>query len=166
MRRLRGALVLATLAALVLIAGCSGAGADRRARSDPQKLPDVVLERLGADGSTSLRSLRGPLVINLWASWCEPCKRELPIYEKFSRASRGVRVIGVAVRDQQASALAFSRKAGVTFPLLADPDGAMRAAVLPKLLLVDGRGRVVHQQYVEITAVSQLRRLVKERLHV
>ena len=55
---------------------------------------------------------------------------------------------------------------GVTYPLVTDPDGKLRTQALPKLILVDREGRVAHEQYVEITSVAQLERLVETHLKV
>jgi thiol-disulfide isomerase/thioredoxin len=73
-----------------------------------------------------LRGLRGRVVVvNFWASWCEPCREEMPRLERVSRAYAGrpVTVIGVAASDARPAAEAFLRRVGVTFPTVFDPKG-------------------------------------------
>jgi cytochrome c biogenesis protein CcmG/thiol:disulfide interchange protein DsbE len=155
--------LLGGVLAAALLTGCGGSPAASTHAKAPTRLPDATLAAFAGSGSLDLASVRGPAVINLWASWCGPCKRELPYYEALSKS--GVRVIGIDFREtSEADARDLVRRAGVTYPLYADPDGAFRAAGLPKVLLVDAQGRVTHQEYVEITSTAQLQALVRKHL--
>jgi thiol-disulfide isomerase/thioredoxin len=147
----------------------------RRARSTPpaeDALPDAVLRCLGGGPSVNLSRLRGPLVINLFAQWCGPCRTEMPYYQKLHRKGRGkVQVLGIDYLDTQPSAaLDLVRRTGVTYPLLADPDGDLRADFrirgLPGLVLVDERGRVVDVEFRVVRSYAELRGLVERRLDV
>ena len=131
-------------------------------------LPSVTLPCLGGGPAVDLATLRGPLVVNLWAQWCGPCRAELPRYEAFARKYAGkVRVLGIDYQDTQPMwALQLARRAGVTYPLLADPDGRLHARGLPKILMVNRGGKVVYDEYGEITSVAQLERLVARHLGV
>lgn len=138
-------------------------------------LPAVTLPCLGGGPDVDLSTLEGPMVVNLWASWCGPCRTELPFYQAFSEEHGDrVSVLGVDYQDTQpAAALALARDTGVTYPLLADPQGALdgatpmpRVAGLPFLALVDADGRVVHREYVEIHSERQLTDLVQKYLEV
>lgn len=132
-------------------------------------LPHVTLPCLGGGPAVDLSTLTGPMVLNLWASWCGPCRHELPFYQAFA-AKHGDRVpvLGVDYQDTQpAAALALAKDTGVTYPLLADPQGKLdgatplpRLAGLPFLALVDADGRVVHREFVEIRSEQQLTDLV------
>lgn len=128
-------------------------------------LPAVTLPCLGGGPDVDLSSLKGPLIVNLWASWCTPCRKELPFYEKFHQQHGDrVGVVGVDYQDvQPEAALRLVRDTGVTYPLLADPQSSLDGAApfphlagLPFLALVDADGRVVHREFVEITSEQQL----------
>lgn len=135
-------------------------------------LPDVVLPCLGGGPDVDLSSLRGPMVINLFASWCGPCREELPYYQQLhERAGDKVDVLGIDYLDvQPAKALAMVDEAGVTYPLLADPDSLLRAPLrataLPGVLFVDADGKLTHIEYVEIESFGQLRDMVDRHLDV
>jgi len=131
-------------------------------------LPDVTLPCLGGGPSVDLARLRGPLVVNLWAQWCGPCRAELPHYQAFARKYAGkVRVLGIDYQDTQPQwALQLAQRSGVTYPLLADPDGALKARGLPKIMMVDSQGKLVYDEYGEISSVRQLEHLVAHHLGV
>lgn len=139
-------------------------------KADPVKggLPAHTLPCLGGGPAVDLTRLRGPMVINLWAQWCKPCREELPFYQRFATAYAGkVQVIGIDWQDTRpADAIALAHEAGVTYPLLADPDPKLRAAGLPKIILIDAAGKVVHEQYKEIKAVKELEQMVAKHLGV
>lgn len=138
-------------------------------------LPEVTLPCLGGGPAVDLSSLRGPLVVNLWAGWCAPCREELPIYQAFHEKYDGrVPVLGIDYNDTQpGAALELAQQTGVTFPLLADPGTALdgagslpRIPGLPMLVLVGESGEVEHFEFVQITSLAQLERLVEEHLGV
>jgi thiol-disulfide isomerase/thioredoxin len=164
-RRVR-AVVIGVLAALVL-GGCSDGGTGVK-KEEPARLPDVTLSALQGEDSLDLSTVRGPTVVNLWASWCTPCRRELPLYQAYSKKYAGkVQVLGIDFQEtQKGKARELIRETGVTYPLFSDPDGKLRAIGLPKLILLDAQGRVAHEEYVEITSLAQLERLVDTHLEV
>ena len=135
-------------------------------------LPDVTLPCLGGGPAVDLRGVKGPAVINLFAQWCEPCREELPYYQRLHEAgAEDLRVLGIDYLDTQpAGALALAKATGVTYPLLADPDGVLRSEFrirgLPGVVLVDGQGRVVHVEYTVVRSYRQLTDLVTEHLGV
>jgi thiol-disulfide isomerase/thioredoxin len=155
----------AAVAALMALTGCSVSSTGQEA-SD--RLPDATLQSLDEGPPVALRDLRGPMVINLWASWCTPCRKELPEYEAFSRKYAGkVDVVGIDFQETRPdAALRLAEETGLTFPLYGDPDGRMRAIGLPKLILLDADGKVAHEAYLKITSVGQLEDLVRTHLGV
>jgi cytochrome c biogenesis protein CcmG/thiol:disulfide interchange protein DsbE len=149
------------------ISGCS-VSTDTGVKEQNDRLPDVTLASLTGGKSLKLSTVRGPMVINLWASWCTPCRKELPQYQAFAEKNAGkVDVLGIDFQETRpAAARQLARETGVQYPLFSDPDGDLRAVGLPKLILVDPQGRVTHEAYVEITSVAQLERLVETHLKV
>jgi thiol-disulfide isomerase/thioredoxin len=106
------------------------------------------LSCLGSATTVDTQDLRGPAVVNLWASWCEPCQQEMPLLQRAAaRHGSAVQVIGVNTNDSVTPALAFLRRTGATYPQLSDPTGklaiALRSPGLPVTVAVDSAGRVV-----------------------
>jgi thiol-disulfide isomerase/thioredoxin len=133
-------------------------------------MPDVTLPCLGGGEQVNLATLRGPLVVNLWASWCGPCREELPFYQRLHEQDT-VDVLGVDYQDVlPGEALALAKETGVTYPSVADPGGKVRAPFrvrgLPGVVLVDADGTVVHREFVVIESYEQLAELVEEHLGV
>jgi thiol-disulfide isomerase/thioredoxin len=135
-------------------------------------LPDLVLPCLGGGPDVHLASLRGPMVINLWAQWCGPCRAELPFYQELhERAGDQVEVVGIDYQDTQPQqALELIQETGVTYPLLADPAAKLRVPFrirgLPGVVFVGPDGTVKHMEYVVIESYGQLRELVEQHLDV
>ena len=89
-----------------------------------------------------------PLVINFWASWCVPCRREMPAFESVYRRRAGkVAFLGVDRQDARDDALRFLDRTGVTYPSGYDPDGKLDAPYrlrgMPTTVVVAANGTVV-----------------------
>ncbi|MBS1966578.1 MAG: TlpA family protein disulfide reductase [Chloroflexi bacterium SZAS-1] len=110
--------------------------------------PDFALETL--DGATtSLAGQRGNvLIVNLWASWCGPCRAEMPTIQRLydARREEGLTVLAVhgTFQDSEAGARAFAEELGLTFPIVLDRDGAVsrryQLHALPSTFIVDRKG--------------------------
>lgn len=131
-------------------------------------LPDVTVPCLGGGPSVHLARLRGPLVVNLWAQSCGPCREEMPHLETFSKKYAGrVRVLGVDYLDSlPALALGFAKKVGATYPMVSDLSDNIRTPGLPTTILVDAQGRIVFKRAFPVRSVSQLEQLVRTHLGV
>jgi len=116
--------------------------------------PTFALQRLDRDAILDLSRLRGkPVVLNFWASWCEPCKAEAATLERTWRRyrKRGLVLVGVDVNDADSDARKFMRAHGVTYPVVRDPNGSIAAnsynvADLPMTFFIDRQGRLVGSQ--------------------
>lgn len=136
-------------------------------------LPAVRLPCLDTGPTVPLGGLRGPLVVNLWATWCDPCVEEAPLFQRLHAASgERVRVLGVATKDSSPdAALQFATDVGLRYPSVYDRDGAvLRGAKagtgLPVTLFVDRAGRVVHRTVGPYTGYDQLTADVRRHLGV
>ncbi|MGN9910692.1 TlpA family protein disulfide reductase [Phytohabitans sp. LJ34] len=170
---MRGSLKAAALALVLAVAGCGGSDeapptpepppfADCAALTVPppaavpvtlagegKALPEVALPCFTGGQDVTVSAIRGPAVVNLWGSWCGPCREELPAFQRFAeRAAGKVTVVGVDTRDRRSAASSLATDLGVKYPNLFDEDERLRAelgiTVLPATLFVDRDGRLRH----------------------
>ncbi|HEX5741960.1 MAG TPA: TlpA disulfide reductase family protein [Pilimelia sp.] len=113
-----------------------------------RRLADVALTCLTGGAAVGTGALAGPAVVNLWATWCPPCRAELPVLQRFADRTPGVHVVGVVTEDRPDWAADLGRELGLRFPQLVDSGGALRRAVgapgLPATVLLDAGGAVRH----------------------
>ncbi|MFD0594982.1 TlpA family protein disulfide reductase [Catellatospora coxensis] len=134
----------------------SGAPAGGPARRDARTitLPDLALECMAGGEPVRLSTLRGPLVINLWASWCAPCRKELPAFQRLADSGR-VPVLGVVTEDSRDAAAWLADELKVSLPSVYDRSGALKAAAgemaLPLTLFVAADGRTTVYRDVALT---------------
>ncbi len=141
-------MVLAVLAFVgLLVFGLVNKGSSALELGEPA--PTGSLPRLEGDGAESLVDYRGRWVlVNFWASWCEPCREEAPALEEFQRRHGGPRftVLGIDTQDLSSDGRAFVRQYGLSYPQLRDGDGSAAddygTTGVPENFLVDPRGRV------------------------
>ena len=153
------------LGLVVALGGAAAAGVGKG-----QRAPEFALQTLKG-GRVSLSSLRGKVVvIDFWAQWCEPCKRELPWLDKLAHefASRDVVVLAVNLDKERGNAERLAQQLGLTLQVLLDPEGSVAASYdLPKMpssFVVDKRGivRYVHEGFEGVGDVERFRRELTE----
>jgi thiol-disulfide isomerase/thioredoxin len=112
-----------------------------------------------------------PTVLNLWGSWCTPCREELPVLQQFADSAAGqVRVVGLISKDGRPQAESFAADARVTFPSAFDADGELMTQLglngLPYTYFLDADGGLVYTQVGPVTSVDELRALAAEHFGV
>jgi cytochrome c biogenesis protein CcmG, thiol:disulfide interchange protein DsbE len=171
------------LALLLLLGGCTAASPQPQPEPEPSevvhfaqcafeagssKLPAVELPCFTGGQSVRLGQLRGPLVLNFWASWCQPCRAELPAFQRLAER-KSVPVIGVASLDRRSASLALGRDIGFTFPVLDDPQGRLLKELgfnaLPLTVFVNAQGEVTTYSGAALTD-DTLGVQVRERIGV
>jgi cytochrome c biogenesis protein CcmG/thiol:disulfide interchange protein DsbE len=144
--------LVAALFALLLwkVTHQNGGGAAAAVAAGKKKpAPDFTLARLDRPGKLTLSSLRGKVVVlNFWASWCYPCKKEAGTLQAAStRWGKRVVVLGVDVNDFKGDARSFMREHGMTYPVVHDNGNVTSPkygfSLLPETFFIDRRGRVV-----------------------
>ncbi|MEU9738201.1 TlpA disulfide reductase family protein [Micromonospora chersina] len=139
------------------------------APGDP--LPDLALSCFTGGAPVNVRDIKGPAVINVWASWCPPCRKELPAFQRLSeRAGGRFQVIGVNSRDSRGGAQSIGEDFGVRFPMLVDQGDAFERALgrnaFPLTVLVDADGRIRHTDSTGALDDARLAELVRTHLGV
>jgi cytochrome c biogenesis protein CcmG, thiol:disulfide interchange protein DsbE len=185
----------AALAALLLLAGCTataegGPAPDSLASSGPVRsaaqpcpaqpetpaaggdlLPGLRFDCLGG-GTLNLGRAPGvPTVVNLWASWCGPCRDELPLMQQLADAAGGkVQVIGVVSKDGVDQATSFAADAGVTFPSAFDGNGELMTKIglqgLPVTYFLDADSAIAYSKMGYFSSYDDLRAAVADHLGV
>lgn len=136
-----------------------------------QVAPDFDLPALSG-GRVRLSELRGrPVIINFWATWCTPCRKEMPEFQALAEryADSGLAVLGINVGESIIGVTEFVRSVGVTFPILIDDKEAAQTAYkilpLPATFFIDRKGtvRAVYQfQMNQVQMESEVQRLLAQ----
>ena len=141
----RRRLAAAVAAAALALSACGGGGAADG--SVGAELPDVAITELGGTETTSLSGIEGPAVINLWATWCPPCRSEIPDFEEVHQ-DRGetIRFVGISVDADDAPAIEFIDEVGATYDQYHDPTGMvqieLQTTAMPVTVVLDADGKV------------------------
>lgn len=155
---------------LLLLTGCasldfSGTSSAARTQLAPQSQPpptgsapaNLSLKRLSGDAAWSLSQDRGSVVLlDVWATWCEPCREALPLYEALSKefGERGLKVYAVSVDEDPSQIAKFLNEIKITVPVLVDPgalnsETVLHVKLMPTAFLIDRKGviREVHEGF-------------------
>jgi peroxiredoxin len=164
---MKSSIVSAALSLSLLAAGPALAGVGKG-----QKAPDFSLPTLKG-GTLSLAALKGKVVVlDFWAQWCEPCKRELPELERLSKSYAGKDVVFVSVNIDKSkdNAARLAQQLGITFDVGLDPAGSVAGTYdLPKMptsFVIDKKGvvRFVHEGFEGAGDVARFKKEIDELL--
>ena len=163
MSKLRAAALLAAVAVMAAAGGAAwflwpGAGNPAPRQSAPLAVAERIYAARLPDAKGAPQAMaqwRGQvLVVNFWATWCAPCREEIPGFVRLQEryGARGLRFVGIAL-DQPEKVLDFAREFGINYPLLIGGIETMellreagnRTGVLPYTLVIDRAGKVVSQ---------------------
>jgi thiol-disulfide isomerase/thioredoxin len=135
------------------------------------KNESVSLECLDGNSTINIGEIKGPALVNVWGSWCGPCKEEMPIFVDFySKYKEKVSLIGISVEEADAqNARDFIKLYGMSWPNLNDPDGSTRATLgmgVPITLFIDAQGKVAYRKIGVVTTIKELEKDTKKYLGV
>ena len=176
--------IAAALVALLILASCARTGADEQSRSAGQvgypdvprnltrvppdqrkELPTVSGPVLGSNQTISTQDYRGKVVvINVWGSWCPPCRKEAPDLQSASVETKDVaQFVGITSKDYDpAPAEAFVRSFDITYPSIYDPTGKVLLAfagdlppsAIPSTMIIDREGRLAVRVLSEVSKIT------------
>ena len=165
--------------ALLFVSGCTttpsaiskGELVDCSSLTVDSTVSGTELECLDGSAGITLEALRGPAIVNVWGSWCGPCKEEMPLFVEFyGRAKDKVVLLGIDVEEAQvADGRHFVETRGITWPNLYDPDGRTASALgmgVPITYFVDAQGLTVYKKIGVITSVQELEMLTVKYLGI
>ena len=132
---------------------------------------DTLLNCLTGSQKISVESLRGPLIVNVWGSWCGPCADEIPVFVDFyQQASGKVQLLGIAVEEAKAQdSKDFIISYGITWPNLYDAKGITRGTFgmgVPVTWFIDEQGTVVYKHIGVVNSTEELNDLTAQYLKV
>ena len=130
----------------------------------PNPTEDVTAGCLDSSPGVNIAAIQGPAIINVWGSWCKPCKEELQYFsEYFQTKDPQVQLIGVDVEEKRIEdGRMFARTHGIMWPTLYDADGSTRKYFgmgVPVTWFIDGEGKVLYKKIGVIKSVEELRSL-------
>ncbi len=164
--------LLISFSSLLLLTGCSGGGTSSNPESfvsgngsitfieKSKREAAPVLSGMTLTGVNYSYSGKGIAVVNVWASWCAPCRAEAPTLAALSKKYSDVAFIGILTRDNPASAEAFNRKLALPYPTLIDDSvligfrNTLPANAIPSTVVLDKNGNVAGRISGAITVAS------------
>ena len=169
---------LAMAVAVLLLAGCSspsekiaGEVVSCESISSSASENSIVLDCLDGTDGASINGIKGPAIINVWGSWCGPCKEEMPILRSFyEKAQDNLALIGVDVEEASIEdGRKFVKNNGITWPNLYDADGESRAYFgmgVPVTWFIAADGSVAYKHIGVIKSEKELISMTSKYLGV
>lgn len=139
--------------------------------ADREEAPDIAGETLDGERLELSQFAGKTLVVNVWGSWCPPCRKEAPALIEVSKqyADQDVQFVGIAIREEAAASRAFSDRVGMPYPSISDPSSqtllgfvdSLPSQAIPTTWVIDDQGRVAARVLDDVTA-STLAGLIDE----
>ena len=167
------------LASVLLLSGCSNGGASKAQESfiagsgavtkikEGNRIAAPTISGMTLSGKNFTFTPGKVAVVNVWASWCSPCRAEEPTLSALSRTFPDVQFIGILTRDNPVNAEAFTRKRGTPYPTLIDDSiligfsKSLPANAIPTTVVIDRQGKVAARISGTVT-VASLTHLIDE----
>ena len=126
------------------------------------------LDCLDGSNGVSVDSIKGPVLINVWGTWCAPCRQELPHFAHYIARSGSIPIIGIAVEEKSPLVVKkFVESHGMSWPILYDAHGSTRGKFgmgVPVTWFVDASGRVTHKKYGPFNSLEEIELDVRKYL--
>jgi cytochrome c biogenesis protein CcmG/thiol:disulfide interchange protein DsbE len=128
----------------------------------PNPTREITAECLDSSPGVNVAAIKGPAIINVWGSWCDPCKEELPYFSEFFQTmDPQIQLIGVDVEEKRIEdGRMFARTHGIMWPNLYDADGSTRKYFgmgVPVTWFIDGDGKVLYKKIGPFKSTEELR---------
>ncbi|MBC7462963.1 MAG: TlpA family protein disulfide reductase [Actinobacteria bacterium] len=164
--------LISVVVSALLLSGCAGGGSSSTAENfvagngvvtfikPAERKPAPVISGKTLEGATYLQPRGKVVILNVWASWCAPCRAEAPALVSLSQMYPEVSFVGVLIRDNFSTARAFVKRFKVTYPTLVDESilikfrNTLVANAIPTTLIIDANGKVAARISGEITVAS------------
>jgi thiol-disulfide isomerase/thioredoxin len=120
----------------------------------------ALLDCLDGSAGVSVDSIKGPALLNVWGTWCRPCRQELPHFAHYIAKKGSISVIGIAVEEESPlDVKKFVETHGMSWPILYDANGSTRGKFgmgVPVTWFIDASGRVTHKKYGPFTSLEEI----------
>ncbi|HSE83020.1 MAG TPA: TlpA disulfide reductase family protein [Thermodesulfobacteriota bacterium] len=133
---------------------CKNAENESAAKENSDYIKNFSLPSLDGNENIEINDFKGkPMIVNFWASWCAPCRQEMPFFEETWRKyeAKGVVFLGIDVLDQEKNAKEFLSQLGISYVNLYDQSGEVAneygVFALPVTLFIDKKGKIIRKSY-------------------
>jgi thiol-disulfide isomerase/thioredoxin len=136
---------------------------------DPSVKKGVLLNCLNGKDKVYFEAIRGPVIVNVWGSWCEPCREEIPLLVKLAKTKK-VAMIGIdVVEDSDATGRKFAAANKMTWPMLSDIKSKTKVIFgfgVPVTRFIDANGKGVYEKVGPFKSYQEIQNLLRDFLRI